>query len=73
MHYVVPVILVLLGLLSLNLIRVGLKSGRIQSRILSITREDSAFSFWSAILFQILVSLLCFFGAWLHLAQSGAL
>lgn len=71
MHYVVPILLVLLGLLSINLIRVGVKTGRIQSRMLKISREQSAFSFWSAIIFQVLISGLCFFGAYLHLKLSG--
>lgn len=71
MAYVFPVILVLLGFVSLNLIRVGVQTGRIQSRMMKITREGSAFAFWSAILFQVLVAALCFVGAWLHLAQSG--
>ncbi|MBU1002205.1 MAG: hypothetical protein KKE73_06750 [Proteobacteria bacterium] len=71
MQYVVPVLLVLLGLLSINLIRVGVRTGIIQSRLLKITREQSAFSFWSAIAFQVLVSALCFAGAYWHLKLSG--
>ncbi|BBD06773.1 hypothetical protein [Desulfovibrio ferrophilus] len=73
MQYVIPIVLALLGLLSLNLIRVGIRTGKIQSRLLNISREESAFSFWSAIIFQILVSALCFVGAYWHMELSGAI
>lgn len=69
MDYILPGLLVLLGLVNANLIRVGLRSGVIQSRMARIVRTEAAVAFWSAILFQALVSVLCFAAAWFRLSQ----
>lgn len=63
MQYFVPVVFVLLGLVNLNLVRQGLRVGEIQSRILKIKREESPTGFWSAIVLQVLISLVCFVAA----------
>lgn len=59
MRYVMPALFVLLGLVNLNLVRHGIRTGRIQSRLLAIARKDSPTAFWSAILLQVLISAVC--------------
>lgn len=63
MQYFIPVVFVLLGLVNLNLVRQGLETGEIQSRILNIKKADSPTGFWSAIVLQVLISLVCFVAA----------
>ena len=63
MRYVIPVVFVLLGLVNLNLVRQGLKAGKVQSRLMGIVREESPTGFWSAIVLQVLISAVCFAAA----------
>ncbi|SKA69266.1 hypothetical protein [Desulfobaculum bizertense] len=60
MQYIIPALLVLLGIVNLNLIRVGLECGEIQSRFLHIRKESSPIGFWCALVFQVVISALCF-------------
>ncbi|GAB6175843.1 hypothetical protein JCM16814_07340 [Desulfobaculum senezii] len=60
MEYVIPAVLVLLGLVNLNLIRVGLDVGEVQSRFFRLRRDESKMGFWCAIIFQVFISALCF-------------
>ncbi|WP_461209174.1 hypothetical protein [Desulfocurvus sp. DL9XJH121] len=60
MKYVLVAGFILLGLVNLNLVRSALKTGRVQSRMLSIVRKESPTGFWTAILFQVLISAVCF-------------
>lgn len=67
MDYILPLLLILLGVVNANLIRVALKTGVIQSRMAHISRAETVVGFWSALLFQVLISLLCFVAAGLKL------
>lgn len=69
MEYILPALLILLGVVNTNLIRVALRTGVIQSRMVRIVRSEGATAFWSAILFQALVSVLSFGAAWLKLRE----
>jgi hypothetical protein len=55
----IPLLLVLLAVVNSNLIRVALATGRIQSRLLPLTRADNRSGFWVALLFQGLITVLC--------------
>lgn len=59
MDYVLPLLLVLLAVVNTNLVRVALRTGRIQSRLLPLERAANASGFWMALLFQGLVTVLC--------------
>jgi len=63
MQYFIAVVFVLLGLVNLNLVRQGLKTGRVQSRIMHIERAEAPTGFWSAIVLQVLISTVCFAAA----------
>lgn len=69
MEYVIPALLVLLGIVNLNLVRVALRTGVVQSRLLKLTREGARTGFWSALVFQVLISVLCFVAAAFRLAD----
>ncbi|NJB67627.1 uncharacterized protein (DUF3084 family) [Desulfobaculum xiamenense] len=69
MEYVIPAVLILLGLVNVNLIRVGIDVGEVQSRFFRIRRSNSAFGFWSAIGFQVFVSAVCFSVALLRITH----
>lgn len=69
MEYIIPGLLVLLGVVNLNLVRVALKTGAIQSRLLKITRDTAPTGFWSALVFQLLISVLCFVAAGFRFAK----
>jgi len=61
MRYLIPGLLILAGLINVNLIRVGIETGKVQSRMFNITRDESPSKFWLTIMVQGVVSAL-FFG-----------
>lgn len=69
MDYILPALLILLGAVNTNLIRVALRTGVIQSRLVRIVRGEAVVAFWSALVFQTLVSVLSFGAAWLRLRE----
>lgn len=50
----------MVGLINVNLIRVGIESGKVQSRMFGYEREKDPNKFWIAITVQGLVSALLF-------------
>jgi hypothetical protein len=69
MDYAIPLLLVLLAVVNSNLIRVALATGRIQSRLLPLTRADNRSGFWMALLFQGLITVLCLAAAAFRLSE----
>ncbi|MCK9240607.1 hypothetical protein [Desulfocurvus sp.] len=69
MDYVIPLLLVLLAVVNTNLIRVALRTGQIQSRLLPLTRAGNRSGFWAALLFQGLVTVLCLAAAAFRLSE----
>jgi hypothetical protein len=57
---VIGVVLIVAGLVNVNLIRVGIETGRVQLRSLNITKEKSTTAFWGMISVQGVVSALLF-------------
>jgi hypothetical protein len=60
MQYVIGGLLILVGLVNVNLIRVGIETGKVQSRMFAFERGNDPGKFWSAIIIQGLVSALLF-------------
>lgn len=60
MQYVIGGLLIFVGLINVNLIRVGIESGKVQSRLFAFDRANDPSKFWVAIVIQALVSALLF-------------
>jgi hypothetical protein len=60
MQYVIGGLLIFVGLINVNLIRVGIETGKVQSRMFAFDRTNDPSKFWVAIVIQALVSALLF-------------
>lgn len=60
MQYLIGGLLIFVGLINVNLIRVGIESGKVQSRMFAYDRTEESTKFWIAIGVQGLVSALLF-------------
>lgn len=69
MRYLIPGLLILAGIINANLIRVGIETGKVQSRLFNITKDGSPSKFWLTIMAQGVVTAL-FFG--LAVLKMGA-
>lgn len=59
-NIVIGVVLLVAGLVNVNLIRLGIETGRVQLRSLNITKEKSKGAFWGTICLQGLISAVLF-------------
>ena len=70
MRYLIPGLLILAGLINVNLIRVGIETGKVQSRMFHITRDESPSKFWLVIMVQGVISAIFFALAVLRMGAS---
>lgn len=70
MEYIIPVVLVLLGGINLNLIRVALQTGTVQSRFFNFEKDKEKLKFYISLVFQGGVSLVCFAAAFFRVAYG---
>jgi hypothetical protein len=68
MRYLIAGILVLAAAINLNLIRVGIETGKVQSRMFGYEKDSEPRKFWTAIVIQGFVSCLLFALAALRLS-----
>lgn len=71
MQYLIGGLLVLAGLINLNLIRVALSTGKVQSRMFGYDRAEAPAKFWLAIIVQGLVSAALFLLAAMRLSTGN--
>jgi hypothetical protein len=60
MQYLIGGLLIFVGLININLVRIGIESGKVQSRMFSYEKTESPKKFWVAISVQGLVSAMLF-------------
>ena len=60
MHYLYAGLLFLVGFINLGLVHKGIDTGRIQSRMFVIRRQEGPMAFWTAIVLQCCVTMIFF-------------